>query len=337
MNINEAILELMKSKDLSKDQISSVMRQILNGECTDSQISAFLVSLSIKGETVDEVIGAAEVMRELSEKVIVNIENLVDTCGTGGDGSGLFNVSTSAAILAAAAGAKVAKHGNRSASSTSGSADLLEQAGVNLALSPDQVRNCIEEVGVGFMFAPAHHSAMKHVMGPRKELGIRTIFNLLGPLTNPAGAKNQVLGVFDKTWVRPIAEVLRGLGSDRVMVIHSEDGLDEFSVEAATLVAELREGEIREYTVTPEDLGVNRSSISLLKVASPQESLVIAKDSLSGENALGSQMISMASGAALYVSGLVSSLKDGFKESQLIIEEEKAIKKLDELISFTNR
>ena len=337
MNINEAILELMKSKDLSKDQISSVIRQILTGECADSQISAFLVSLSIKGETVDEVIGAAEVMRELSEKVIVNIENLVDTCGTGGDGSGLFNVSTSAAILAAAAGAKVAKHGNRSASSTSGSADLLEQAGVNLALSPDQVRNCIEEVGVGFMFAPAHHSAMKHVMGPRKELGIRTIFNLLGPLTNPAGAKNQVLGVFDKSWVRPIAEVLRGLGSDRVMVIHSEDGLDEFSVEAATLVAELREGEIREYTVTPEDLGVNRSSISLLKVASPQESLVIAKDSLSGENTVGSEMISMASGAALYVSGLVSSLKDGFKESQLIIEEEKAIKKLDELISFTNR
>ena len=235
MNNNEAILELMKSKDLSKDQISSVMRQILNGECADSQISAFLVSLSIKGETVDEVIGAAEVMRELSEKVIVNIENLVDTCGTGGDGSGLFNVSTSAAILAAAAGAKVAKHGNRSASSTSGSADLLEQAGVNLALSPDQVRNCIEEVGVGFMFAPAHHGAMKYAAGPRKELAIKTIFNLLGPLTNPAGATRQVMGVYDVKWVRPLAEVLKELGSEHVMVVHSEDGLDAVSYTHLTL------------------------------------------------------------------------------------------------------
>ena len=337
MNIKEAILRLMKSKDLSKEQISAVINQILSGESTDAQISAFLIALSIKGETVEEVIGAAQVMRELSEKVSVNLDNLVDTCGTGGDGSGLFNVSTSAAILAAAAGAKVAKHGNRSASSTSGSADLLEQAGVNLSLSPDQVGNCIEKVGVGFMFAPAHHSAMKHVMGPRRELGIRTIFNLLGPLTNPAGAKNQVLGVFDKTWVRPIAEVLKGLGSDRVMVIHSEDGLDEFSIGAATLVAELKKGEIKEYKITPEDMGINRSSIDPLKVASPKDSLVMAKESLSGKNIIGSEMICMTSGAALYVSGLVNSLEDGFKESQLIIKEGKAIQKLDELISFTNR
>ena len=187
------------------------------------------------------------------------------------------------------------------------------------------------------MFAPAHHSAMKHVMGPRRELGIRTIFNLLGPLTNPAGAKNQVLGVFDKTWVKPIAEVLKGLGSDRVMVIHSEDGLDEFSVGAATLVAELKKGEIKEYKITPEDMGINRSNIDLLKVASPKDSLVMAKESLSGKNIIGSEMICMTSGAALYVSGLVNSLEEGFQESKLIIKEGKATQKLDELISFTNR
>ena len=336
MDIKDSIAKLNHSEDLKKEEIASVINQILSGNCSSSDIKRFLVALSSKGETVEEVIGAAEVMRNLSLKVQTESKNLVDTCGTGGDGSGLFNVSTSAAILASACGAKVAKHGNRSASSTSGSADLLEEAGVNLNLSSDQVAKCIDTVGVGFMFAPSHHSAMKHVMGPRKELGIRTIFNILGPLTNPAGAANQVIGVFDKSWLMPIAKVLKGLGSNRVMVVHSEDGLDEFSIQAPTLVAELRDNKIIEYSVLPEDLGIERSSISGLKVSSPSESLFLARDSLGGQNLIGSQMISIASGAALYVSGIAQSLEEGFNESLSSIQDGKGIAKLDELISVTN-
>ena len=223
MNIQEGIKTIMTGQDLTREEISSVMNQILRGSVSEVQIGAFLVSLCIKGESVDEVIGSAEVMRELSSKVSVDKEYLVDTCGTGGVGSGIFNVSTTAAFVASSCGAKVAKHGNRSATRKSGSADLLEAAGVAINLSPHQVKKCIEEVGIGFMFAPAHHDAMKHAIGPRKELGIKTIFNLLGPLTNPAGALNQVLGVFDMKWVKPIAEVLKGLGSNNVLVCHSED------------------------------------------------------------------------------------------------------------------
>ena len=248
MNIQEGIKTIMTGQDLTREEISSVMNQILRGSVSEVQIGAFLVSLCIKGESVDEVIGSAEVMRELSSKVSVDKEYLVDTCGTGGVGSGIFNVSTTAAFVASSCGAKVAKHGNRSATRKSGSADLLEAAGVAINLTPYQVKKCIEEVGIGFMFAPAHHEAMKHAIGPRKELGIKTIFNLLGPLTNPAGALNQVLGVFDMKWVKPIAEVLKGLGSNNVLVCHSEDGLDEISTSAPTKVAELRNGKIEGYS-----------------------------------------------------------------------------------------
>jgi len=335
MEVKESINKINKGQDLSKKEISSVMNQILTGSVTQDQIVSFLGSLSAKGESIEEVIGSAEVMRDLSSKVSVNQEHLVDTCGTGGVGSGIFNVSTTAAFIASSCGAKVAKHGNRSTTRQSGSADLLETAGVALELNPDQVKQCIENVGVGFMFAPAHHSAMKYAVGARKELGIKTIFNLLGPLTNPAGALNQVLGVFDNKWVRPIAEVLKRLGSKNVLVLHSQDGLDEISTASSTSVAELRDGKIKEYSISPSDFGFKTLAIEGLRVSSPEESLQIAKEALKGENQAAAQMVAMTSGAALYVAGLADTLKVGVDISMEGIKKGIGLQKLDELVSFS--
>ena len=335
MKIEDGIKKINFGQNLSRKEISSVMNQILTGLASENQIKSFLLSLSSKGESVEEVIGSAEVMRSLSTKVPVNTKHLVDTCGTGGVGSGIFNVSTTAAFVASSCGAKVAKHGNRSATRKSGSADLLEVAGVSLDLNPEQVKDCIEKVGLGFMFAPAHHSAMKYAIGPRKELGIKTIFNLLGPLTNPAGALNQVLGVFDSKWIRPLAEVLKGLGSENVLVLHSEDGLDEISSASSTSIAELRGGEINEYSISPEDFGLKILPIENLKVSSPEESLQIAKEALRGENQAATQMVAMTSGAALYVAGLAGSLKEGIDMSLHNISEGRGLKKLDELVEYS--
>ena len=335
MNIQEGIKTIMTGQDLTREEISSVMNQILRGSVSEVQIGAFLVSLCIKGESVDEVIGSAEVMRELSSKVSVDKEYLVDTCGTGGVGSGIFNVSTTAAFVASSCGAKVAKHGNRSATRKSGSADLLEAAGIAINLTPYQVKKCIEEVGIGFMFAPAHHDAMKHAIGPRKELGIKTIFNLLGPITNPAGALNQVVGVFDMKWVKPIAEVLKGLGSNNVLVCHSEDGLDEISTSAPTKVAELRNGKIEEYSISPSDFGLKVLSINELKVDSPEESLKLAKKALNGENEAASQMVAMTAGAALYVAGLAKELSEGVELSLESIAKGRGLEKLEHLCTFS--
>ena len=335
MKIEDGIKKINFGQDLSRKEISSVMNQILTGLASENQIKSFLLSLSSKGESVEEVIGSAEVMRSLSTKVPVNTKHLVDTCGTGGVGSGIFNVSTTAAFVASSCGAKVAKHGNRSATRKSGSADLLEVAGVSLDLNPEQVKDCIEKVGLGFMFAPAHHSAMKYAIGPRKELGIKTIFNLLGPLTNPAGALNQVVGVFDSKWIRPLAEVLKGLGSENVLVLHSEDGLDEISSASSTSIAELRDGEINEYSISPEDFGLKILPIENLKVSSPQESLQIAKEALRGENQAATQMVAMTSGAALYVAGVTGSLKEGIDMSIHNISEGYGLKKLDELVEYS--
>ncbi|MDP6916705.1 MAG: anthranilate phosphoribosyltransferase [SAR86 cluster bacterium] len=335
MKIEDGIKKINFGQNLSRKEISSVMNQILTGLASENQIKSFLLSLSSKGESVEEVIGSAEVMRSLSTKVPVNTKHLVDTCGTGGVGSGIFNVSTTAAFVASSCGAKVAKHGNRSATRKSGSADLLEVAGVSLDLNPEQVKDCIEKVGLGFMFAPAHHSAMKYAIGPRKELGIKTIFNLLGPLTNPAGALNQVLGVFDSKWIRPLAEVLKELGSENVLVLHSEDGLDEISSASSTFIAELRGGEINEYSISPEDFGLKILPIENLKVSSPEESLQIAKEALRGENQAATQMVAMTSGAALYVAGLAGSLKEGIDMSLHNISEGRGLKKLDELVEYS--
>ena len=335
MHIQEGIKTIMTGQDLSREEISSVMNQILTGSASEAQIGAFLVSLSFKGESVDEVIGSAQVMRKLSSKVSVDKKNLVDTCGTCGVGIEIFNVSTTAAFVASSCGAKVAKHGNRSATRKSGSADLLEAAGVAIDLNPEQVKTCIEEVGLGFMFAPAHHSAMKHAVGPRKELAIKTIFNLLGPLTNPAGALNQVLGVFDVRWVRPIAEVLKGLGSQHVLVVHSEDGLDEISIAAPTQVAELKDGNIEEYSISPQDFNLKTLSIEELKVDSPQASLELAKKALSDKHLAASQMVAMTAGAALYVSGLAKELEEGIKLSLESIATGKGLEKLEHLSSLS--
>ena len=335
MHIQEGIKTIMTGQDLSREEISSVMNQILTGSASEAQIGAFLVSLSFKGESVDEVIGSAQVMRKLSSKVSVDKKNLVDTCGTGGVGIEIFNVSTTAAFVASSCGAKVAKHGNRSATRKSGSADLLEAAGVAIDLNPEQVKTCIEEVGLGFMFAPAHHSAMKHAVGPRKELAIKTIFNLLGPLTNPAGALNQVLGVFDVRWVRPMAEVLKGLGSQHVLVVHSEDGLDEISIAAPTRVAELKDGNIEEYSISPQDFNLKTLSIEELKVDSPQASLELAKKALSDKHLAASQMVAMTAGAALYVSGLAKELEEGIKLSLESIATGKGLEKLEHLSSLS--
>ncbi|MGB3621633.1 MAG: anthranilate phosphoribosyltransferase, partial [Ketobacter sp.] len=260
MDIQTALKKVTEREDLSEEDMSQVMEQIMTGNATPAQIGGFLIGLRMKGETVDEITGAARVMRSLATPVkMAQPENLIDTCGTGGDGSKTFNISTSVAFVVAAAGGKVAKHGNRSVSSVSGSADVLEAAGVNLALTPEQVARCVDVLGVGFMFAPSHHSAMKHAVGPRKEMAVRTLFNLLGPLTNPAGAKRQVLGVYSRHWVRPVAEVLQRLGCEHVLVVHSADGMDEISISDITYVAEATPSEIREYSIQPEDFGLRRS------------------------------------------------------------------------------
>ena len=335
MEIKEALSEIIKGNDLSREEMSSVVLQILEGRSTDAQIGAFLVALNIKGESINEVVGAVNVMRELSEKVEASSHHLVDTCGTGGTGVGIFNVSTAAAFIACACGAKVAKHGNRSATRSSGSADLLEHAGLSLELSPKDVSRCIEEVGVGFMFAPAHHSAMKHAIGPRKEMGLKTIFNLLGPLTNPAGALNQVIGVYAKKWVRPIAEVLKELGSNHVLVVHSKDHLDEISIAEETYVAELINGSIKEYVIGPEDFGFIKKPLDSLMVSSASESLSIIKQGLLNKNYAASSMIAMNSGAALYASGVAGSLKEGVSVAKNCVESGEGLKKLDELVVFS--
>ena len=253
MDIQSAISQVSARRNLTREDMSEIILEILEGKVTDAQIGAFLIALSMKGETVDEVLGAVGVMRDLSTKVEIDEPNLIDTCGTGGTGIGIFNVSTTSALVASSCGAKIAKHGNRSATRKSGSADLLEQAGVSLSLTPEQVASCIQEIGLGFMFAQAHHSAMRHVVGPRKEIGQKSIFNVLGPLTNPASAKRQVLGVYDKKWMTPIAEVLDELGSEHLLIVHSRDGLDEISLASPTYVTEMRDGKISEYEVSPED------------------------------------------------------------------------------------
>ena len=335
MEIKEALSELIKGQDLQREDMSSVMLQILEGRSTDAQIGAFLVALSIKGESIDEVISAVGVMRELSIKVEVDSKYLVDTCGTGGTGVSIFNVSTASAFVASACGARVAKHGNRSATRSSGSADLLEQAGLSLELSPKDVSRCIEEVGMGFMFAAAHHSAMKYAIGPRKEIGLKTMFNILGPLTNPAGALNQVVGVYHKRWVRPIAEVLKELGSIHVLVVHSKDHLDEISIADETYVAELVNGSIKEYVIKPEDFGFNKQPLDDLIVSSPSESLSLVKQGLLDKNYAASSMIAMNAGAALYAAGVTNSLRKGVLIATECVKSGKGVKKLEELVSFS--
>lgn len=339
MDIQQALSLLVEGQHLTRHQMAEVMRQIMTGEASPEQIAGFLVALRMKGEHIDEMTGAVEVMRELATPVHIQGEHLVDIVGTGGDGACLFNVSTSAAFVVAACGGKVVKHGNRSVSSSSGSADLLEAAGVRIGLTPEQVVRCVEQVGVAFMFAPAHHSAMKHAIGPRKALGIRTLFNLLGPMTNPAGVKRQLIGVYDASLCRPVAEVLSRLGSERVLVVHSEDGLDEISLAAPTAVCELDSGSIRDYYISPNDYGIEQQNLLGLSVDNAAQSLRLIRDALGkqrGEFATkAADLIALNAGAANYAAGLASSIKQGISLAQDAIASGLALERISELSSFT--
>ena len=336
MDIKNALELLVNRQDLTSQQMTAVMQQIMTGKATPSQIGGFLIALQMKGETITEITAAAQVMRSLATPVDMGSDDLVDTCGTGGDGASIFNVSTASAFVVAAAGAKVAKHGNRSISSSSGSADVLETAGVNLDVSPQQVRNCINTVGVGFMFAQKHHDAMKHTIAPRREMAVRTIFNLLGPLTNPAKALHQVLGVFDKKWVEPMAYVLKALGSKHVLVVHSKDGLDEISIGEQTYVAELKNNVVTCYEVCPEDFGLKRENVSQLAIQSAVESLAIINSIFDGELGAARDIVVLNAGAAIYAADLVSSLSKGIEQAQTLIDNGQAKQKLQDFITCSN-
>ncbi|RTZ74651.1 MAG: anthranilate phosphoribosyltransferase [Gammaproteobacteria bacterium] len=336
MNLQRAIARVIDRGDLSGEEMTEVMRAIMTGGATPAQIGGFLVGLRMKGETVTEISAAARVMRELASGVdISGLEHTVDIVGTGGDASGTFNVSTASMFVAAAAGCHVAKHGNRSVSSKSGSADVLEAAGIRLDLTPEQVAQCVREVGVGFMFAPGHHSAMKYAIGPRKEMGVRTIFNVLGPLTNPAGVPNQLLGVFSETLLEPLAEVLQRLGSRHVMVVHSEDGLDEISIGDKTEVAELKDGTIRRYSIWPEEFGMERAPISEIAVEGPEQSLTMIRSVLEDHAGPARDIVTLNAGAAIYTAGLAGDLKEGMEKARAAIASGEARNRLDRLVILT--
>ena len=325
MQIQQAIAQVVDGQSLSRQDMQLVMKQIMTGECTDAQIGGFLIALRMKGETVAEITAAAEVMASLASHVSVNVDNLIDIVGTGGDGISTFNVSTAASFVAAGAGANVAKHGNRSVSSKSGSADLLEQAGANLNLEASQVAKVVEQAGVGFMFAPMHHSAMKYAIAARKEMAVRTIFNVLGPLTNPANVKRQVVGVFDKSLTATLADVFKHLGSEHTLVVHSDDGMDEISISAPTTVSELRDGELSHYQIQPEDFGLTTAPVSDIVVANPAESLAMINGVLAGEKSAARDIVLLNAGAGVYVSGVASSLAQGIELAANAIDTGKAL------------
>lgn len=335
MDMQAAIRRVIERHDLSGTEMSAVMRTIMTGEATPAQIGGFLVGLRMKGETVEEIAAAAQVMRDLATPVRVSGEHVVDIVGTGGDVSGSFNVSTAAAMVVAAAGGTVAKHGNRAVSGKTGAADVLEAAGVKLDLPLDRLEACIREVGVGFLFAPMHHGAMKHAIGPRREMAVRTLFNVLGPLTNPAGVPNEVMGVFSAALVEPLAQVLVQLGSRHVMVVHGEDGLDEISIGAPTLVAEGRDGQVRRYRIAPEDFGLERAPLEAIKVASPAESLAMIQRVFAGEPGPARDIVALNAGAAIYVAGLAGSHAEGIEKALGVIADGAAQRVFDRLVSFT--
>lgn len=336
MNIQGGIRAVTEGRNLSGDEMVAVMRAIMTGEATPAQVGGFLIGLRMKGETVEEIAAAATVMRELATHVAVSGDHLVDTCGTGGDGTGTFNISTASAFVVAAAGGKVAKHGNRSVSSKSGSADVLEAAGVNLQLTPEQIGRCIEEVGVGFMFAPMHHGAMKHAIGPRREMGVRTLFNLLGPLTNPAGAPNQVIGVFSADWTEPLARVLGQLGSRHVLVVHAEDGLDEISTGAPTRVSELKQGSVNTTVIQPDQFGVTRHDKGELLAGSAEDSLRIIRGVFGDTPGAAREIVSLNAGAAIYVAGLADDIATGVARARQVISDGAAAKRLEALVALSN-
>lgn len=336
MEIKEAIARVVGRANLSEEESGEVMNQIMSGTATPCQVAAFLTGLRMKGETIPEITGAARVMREKAHQVKVAASLLVDTCGTGGDQKETFNISTAAAFVVAGAGVSVAKHGNRSVSSHSGSADVLAALGVKIDASKAKVEQCLEEIGIGFLFAPLLHEAMKYAIGPRREIGIRTIFNLLGPLTNPAAATHQLLGLYDGELTEPIAQVLKNLGTVRAMVVHGVEGLDEISLCGPTRVSELRDGRVWSYTLAPEELGLKRCRLEDLHGGSPEECAATLRSILKGEKGPKRDMVLLNGGAALYVSGAAASIAEGIRQAAESIDSGKARGKLERLVELTN-
>jgi len=336
MNPQEALKRLIEHREILHDEMRSLMRQIMTGEMSPVMIAALITGLRVKKETIGEIAAAAQVMREFATKVqVADTTHLVDTCGTGGDAAHTFNISTAAAFVAAAAGAKVAKHGGRSVSSKSGSADVLEALGVNINLSPEQVAQAIEQVGLGFMFAPNFHGAMKHAAPVRRELGVRTIFNILGPLTNPAGAPNQVMGVFHPDLVGIQARVLQRLGSCRALIVHGREGLDELSISGETLVGELKDGEVREYVVSPEQFGLPTHDLNTLQVDSVEESRDRILKALDNRPGPERDIVALNAGAAIYAAGLSDSLADGVDRAREVMATGEARRRLEALVAYS--
>lgn len=338
ISYKDALQRLLDSADLSHAEMLDIMHQVMGGELTPAQIAGFLIAMRIKGETVDEITAAAEVMRELATHVEVQDRaHLIDTCGTGGDGIQTFNVSTASAFVAAAAGARVAKHGGRSVSSACGSADVLEALGVNVNLTPEQVATCVNEIGIGFMFAPNHHSAMRHAAPVRRELGVRTLFNLLGPLTNPAGARRQIMGVFHRELTGILAQVLQRLGSEHVMVVHGADGMDEISFSGDTYVAELKDGKLNEYVLNPEQFGLALHDLKTIQVWDVQLASEMLRSVLAGERNPARDIVLLNAGAAIYVSGLADTLQHGIDRAGQILDSGAASAKLEQLVALSRQ
>jgi anthranilate phosphoribosyltransferase len=336
INIQQVLNKLLDKQDLASDEMREVMQLIMSGGATDAQIGGFLIALRCKGESIDEIAAAASVMRELATKVPVTGNHVIDTCGTGGDGANTFNISTTCAFVVAAAGGQVAKHGNRSVSSSSGSADVLEAAGVNLNLSIEQVAQCIKQIGIGFLFAPKHHGAMKYAIGPRKEMGVRTLFNLLGPLSNPAQTVNQLIGVFSTEWLEPMAQVLKKLGSQHVLIVNADDGLDEISIASGSNIAELKGGVISTYHITPEQFGFQRASIDKLAVDGAESSLDMLKTVLNNRSGAAKDIVILNAGAGIYTANLTTTLESGIEKAREVIENGAALEKFNALIAFSN-
>jgi len=334
--ITEAIALLAEGKDLDRNSMGMVMEEIMNGEATPSQVAALLMGLRIKGETVDEITAAAKVMRSKATKIKAPAD-AIDTCGTGGDHSLTFNISTAAAFVAAGAGIPVAKHGNRAASSTCGSADVLAALGVNINADVKTVENCIASIGIGFLFAPLLHGAMKHAIIPRREMGIRTIFNLLGPLSNPGEAKTQLIGVYDRKWVKPLAEVLRNLGSSRALIVHGADGLDEITITGPTLAAELKDGRVNEFELAPEQFGFKQGKLAQIRGGNPGFNAELLREILNGAPGPCADIVLLNSGAAIYLAGKAGSIKDGIEAGRETIKAGKASQKLEQLIQCSNQ
>ena len=339
MTLQEALEQWVEGRDISREAMRAVMTTVMTGQASQAQIGALLVSLRMKGEAIEEIAGAAEVMRELVTPVSVTGDQVIDLVGTGGDGANLFNVSTAATFVAAAAGAQVAKHGNRSVSSSSGSSDVLKTLGVNLDVSPEQIAACVQELSLGFMFAPAHHGAMKHAVGPRRELGLRTLFNVLGPLTNPAGVKRQVLGVYDAALCEPLAKALARLGSEHALVLHSDDGLDEISIAALTRGFELKAGDLSPIEIDPATLGHAHDTLDGLQVETAADSARLIRAALGGDDGVASlkarSMIALNAGAGIYVSGIADSLASGIAAAEQAVASGAAMQKLEAFVAFT--